>query len=99
MKTVSLVLLMTLLSIGHSYAQVNLGENERAPHEREMLDTYTPILKGEKAITVDIPTDVYGETVNSGQVHDDFRFPGKILEGRAPAVLLDRELNADATKK
>lgn len=99
MKTFTLVLLMSLLGLGHSYAQENSGENERAPHERVMLDTYTPILKGEKAITVDVPTDVYGESINGGQIHDDFRFPGKILEGRAPAVLLDSALKSDAVKK
>lgn len=103
MKTISLLFLMTLLGLGHSYAsdvEVDAkAPHEKAPHEREIVDIYAPILGGERSIHVDIPTDVYGVSVNQEEIHDKLRFPGKVLEGRAPAVLLDKEFGASTIEK
>lgn len=98
MKTLFFFLLAVLFQIGHSYA----GELDKAPHERgsdeqAIILEYQKLLNGENPLTVVVPTDEYGQSVNLDNVLDADRLSGKGM-GRSPAVLGVEEMTQNLLK-
>jgi hypothetical protein len=91
MRTLSFIVVVLILSTGHSYADSGEVRSEdlvgKAPHEKIILDEYEKLMNGQAPVDVTIPTDLYGIANNDARVLDQERIPGKV--GRAPAVVGD----------
>lgn len=91
MNTLSLLFVILIFSMGHSYAQdlseLKKGEEvERAPHEAVVITEYEKLMNGEAPIDVIHPTDEYGLLTNNARILDQERVSGKVI-GRSPAVV------------
>ena len=103
MKTLSLILVAFIFSMGHSYGEDSKvlsgtgAPNERAPHERApheatVFTEYELLMNGVNPIDITNPTDEYGVATNDARILDLERTYGKVV-GRSPAVVGEAILN------